>query len=156
MVREGQITSEISERGTGVVPKSGVAYGNVKTHKQGNPLRLITSCCGTTIEKLSAFTEFHLKPLAEKLPSFVKDTTDLINKIQALNSKGPLPPNSLLVSWDVVAMFPNKALDSSSTNFPTTDCIVEAVEICLKVNNCEFAGHSYLHKHGTAMGPKNA
>ena len=64
-------------------------------------------------------------------------------------------------------MFPNidntlgimavrKALNSRSTYFPTTDCIVEAVEICLKVNNCEFAGQSYLQKHGTAMGPKIA
>ena len=73
---------------------------------------------------ISAFTEFYLKPLTQNLPSFVKDTTDLINKIQTFNSeKGPLPPGCLLVSWDVVAMFPNidnnlgisavrKALDS--------------------------------------------
>ena len=47
-------------------------------------LILITSCCGTAIERLSAFTEFYLKPLAQTLPSFVKDTTDLINKIQTL------------------------------------------------------------------------
>ena len=53
-------------------------------------------------------SEFYLKPLAQNLPSFVKDTTDLIHKIQTLNSeKGPLPPGCLLVSWDVVAMFPN-------------------------------------------------
>ena len=73
-------------------PKLGVAFGNAKTHKEGNPLRLITSCCRTAIERLSAFTEFYLKPLAQTLPSFVKDTTDLINKIQTFNSeKGPLP-----------------------------------------------------------------
>ena len=66
-----------------------------------------------------------------------------------------------------MAMFPNidntlgntavrKTLNSRSTNFPTTDCILEAVEICLKINNCEFAGQSYLQKHGTAKGTKNA
>ena len=60
-------------------------------------------------------------------------------------------------------MFPNidngigitalrKALNTRSIKFPTTACTVEAVEIC----NCEFAGQSYLQKHGTAMGPKNA
>ena len=49
---------------------------------------------------------------------------------------------SLLVSWDVVSMFPNidndlgitavrKALASRSSKFPSTDCIAEAVEICL-------------------------
>jgi len=40
--------------------KPGKAFGTIKTHKQGNPLRLITSCCGTAIENLSAFTEFYL------------------------------------------------------------------------------------------------
>ena len=145
-----------------------MAFGNVKTHKEGNPLRLITSCCGTAIERLSAFTEFYLTPLAQKLPSFVKDTTDLINKIQNLNrEKGPLPTKSLLVSWDVVAMFPNidnnlgtsavrMALDSRSEKFPSTDCIIEAVEICLQTNNCQFANCNFILKHGTAMGPKNA
>jgi len=91
--------------------------------------RLITSCCETTIERLSALTEFYLKQLAQKLPSFVKDTTDLINEIQNLNrEKGPLPTKSLLIFWDVVAMFPNidnnlgisavrMALHSRSINF---------------------------------------
>ena len=41
-------------------------------------------------------------------------------------------------------------------NIPSTDCLVEAVEICLRVNNCQFAGQSFVQKHGTAMGPKNA
>ncbi|XP_068675529.1 uncharacterized protein [Montipora foliosa] len=165
---EGQISQEIATWVTNLEPKPGVAFGNVKTHKEANPLRLITSCCGTSIERLSAFTEFYLKPLAQNLPSFVKDTSDLINKIQALNAeKGPLPPGSLLVSWDVVAMFPNidnnlgisavrNALDSRKDKFPSTDCIVEAVEICLQINNCQFADQNFIQKHGTAMGPKNA
>ena len=165
---EGQISQEIATWVANLEPKPGVAFGNVKTHKDGNPLRLITSCCGTAIERLSAFTEFYLKPLAQNLPSFVKDTTDLINKIQTFNSeKGPLPPGCLLVSWDVVAMFPNidnnlgisavrKALDSRSVKFPSTECIVEAIEICLQTNNCQFSGKNFVQKHGTAMGPKNA
>ena len=62
-----------------------MAFGNVETHKSGNPLHLITSCCGTAIERLSAFTEHYLKPLAQELPSFIKDTTHLINKIEHLN-----------------------------------------------------------------------
>ena len=64
-------------------------------------------------------------------------------------------------------MFPNidnnlgitavrKALDSRSSKFPSTDCIAEAVEICLRVNNCQFSEQHFVQKHGTAMGPKNA
>ena len=92
---------------------------------------LFTSCCGTAIERLSAFTEFYLKPLSQSLPSFVKDSTDFINKLEDLNAKGPFPAGSLLVSWDVVSMFPNidnnlgvsavrRALNSRSDNILST------------------------------------
>ena len=49
-----------------------------------------------------------------------------------------------------------KALDSRSVKFPSTECIVEAIEICLQTNNCQFSGKNFVQKHGTAMGPKNA
>ena len=62
--------------------------GVFKTHKHDNPLWLITFCCGTAIEQLSAFTEFYLKPLSQSPPSFVKDSTDFINKLEDLNGKG--------------------------------------------------------------------
>ena len=147
--------------------KPGVTFGNIKTHKKDNPLRLITSCCGTAIENLSAFTEFYLQPLARKQPSFIKDTTDLLNRIQKLNEQGPFPEGTLLVSWDVVSMFPNidnelglgavsRALDTREQLLPSTDCILEAVEICLKSNHSVFNEKFYLQVHGTAMGPKNA
>ena len=158
-----QIASWIANRKA----KPGVAFGNIKTHKRDNPLRLITSCCGTAIENLSAFTEFYLQPLARKQPSFIKDTTDLLNRIDKLNEQGPFPEGTLLVSWDVVSMFPNidnelglgavsRALNTREQQLPSTDCILEAVEICLKSNHSIFNEKFYLQIHGTAMGPKNA
>ena len=80
--------TEIADWVIDISPKPGVAFGSIKT---GNPLCLITSCCGTAIERISAFSEFYLKPLANELPSFLKDTTDLINKINELNVRGPPP-----------------------------------------------------------------
>ena len=47
-------------------------------------------------------------------------------------------------------------LNSRATNFPCTDCIVEAVKICLQHNNSQFKGENFLQIHGTAIGPKNA
>ena len=79
---EGQISQEIATWIANLEPKPGLAFGNVKTHKEGNPLRLITSCCGRAIERLSSFTEFYLKPLAQVLPSFVKDTGPQISSIR--------------------------------------------------------------------------
>ena len=165
---EGQISQEIAEWVGCSKAKPGVAYGNVKTHKPNNPLRLITSCRGTAIERLSEFTEFYLKPLAQKLPSFIKDTTHLLQKIEQVNDTlSPLPPHALLVSWDIVSMFPNIdnnlgltavkcALDTREIQAPATDCILEAVELCLKHNNSQFVDNHYLQTHGTAMGPRNA
>ena len=44
---------------------------------------------------------------AQNMPSFVKDTTHCLQKIEELNKMDPFSEDSLLVSWDVVAMFPN-------------------------------------------------
>ena len=77
-VQKGEISNQVANWIVNKEAKPGVAFGNIKTHKVGNPLRLITSCCGTAIENLSALTEFYLQPLARELPSFIKDTTDLL------------------------------------------------------------------------------
>ena len=119
------------------------------------------------MENLSAFTEFYLQPLAQKLPSFIKDTTDLLNKIEHLNASGPFPTGTLLVSWDMVSMFPNidnklglfafrKALNAKENIFPSTTCILEAIKICLKSNHSVFKENFFLQIHGTVMGPKDA
>ena len=55
-----QITDKINNWVVYLESKAGVAFGNVKAHENNNPLRLITSCCGTAIERLSTFTEFYL------------------------------------------------------------------------------------------------
>ena len=70
---KAKIFLEIAQWVTENTPKPGVAFGNIKTHKIKYPLRVITSCCGTAIERLSAFIEFYLEPLANNLPSFLKD-----------------------------------------------------------------------------------
>ena len=46
------------------------------------------------------------------------------------------------------------ALESKSIKSPSTECILEALEICGKSNNCKFDNQNYLQHHGTAMGPK--
>ena len=57
-LHKGQIDQNIATWVVNDKAKPGKAFGTIKTHKEGNPLRLITSCCGTAIENLSAFTEF--------------------------------------------------------------------------------------------------
>ena len=61
---KGEISPEVAKWVLNKEAQLGVTFGNIKTHKVSNPLRLITPCCGTAIENLSAFTEFYLQPLA--------------------------------------------------------------------------------------------
>ena len=59
---QGQINDQIADWVINKIKKAkpDKAFGTVKTHKDGtNPLRLITSCCGTAIERLSELTEFY-------------------------------------------------------------------------------------------------
>ena len=61
-------------------PKLGRFYLLPKIHKrlQNAPGRPAISNSGYYTENISAFLEFHLKPLAQKVKSYIKDTNDLL------------------------------------------------------------------------------
>ena len=61
-------------------PKSGRFYLLPKTHKVNNPGRPIVSASGHPKKKISEFVDFHLRPHVEALPSYLKDTTDYLQK----------------------------------------------------------------------------
>ena len=73
-----------------------------KIHKPGNPGRPIVSSNSHPTERISHFVDYHLQPLVQKLPSFVKD--DFLNKLLTI---GNLPANSLLVTLDVSSLYTN-------------------------------------------------
>ena len=81
-------------------------YGNVKAHKIGNPTRVITTSCNTAIENFSIFVVNVLYDIASELPSRIKDTNHMLDIIDNLNSLD-LPLNSILVSFDIINMFPH-------------------------------------------------
>ena len=137
-----------------------------KTHKQNTPVRLLTTGCNTAIENLSRFLEVHSAPLTEDLPSRIKDTGHLLKLIDEINSKG-LPEGTILVSFDVVNMFPNidnerglrtlrTAYDKRKTLKPSTQCLIEALQICLYSNNSTFNNKHLLQTNGTATGAPNS
>ena len=59
----------------------GKMYGLVKTHKADNPIRAITSGCGTAVENLSIFAEKCLFPELLKIESRVQDTSEMLDFI---------------------------------------------------------------------------
>ena len=70
----------------------------------------------------------------------------------------------MLVSFDIINMFPSidnisgiqavkNVLANRSDQFPPTDCIIEALKLCLESNNSIFNNKFYLQIDGTAQGP---
>ena len=125
-------------------------YGMVKTHKKDNPVHMISSGCNTAVEKLSILVEKTLYPVADNLPSKIKDINNMLEIIDQLN-EFVLTDNFVLVSFDVVNMFPNidnrsglesvkNILIANEFDMDSTQCIVEALEICLICNNSKFNG----------------
>ena len=86
-------------------------YGVVKTQKVNNPARVITSGCNTAVESLSIYIEHVLFELSESMPSRIKDSNHLVDITDNINSMF-LPANAILVTFDIVNMFPN--IDSKS------------------------------------------
>ena len=120
----------------------------VKTHKIDNPVHVINRGCNTTIENLSILVEKISYPIADKLPSKIKDTNDMFDIIDSIN-ESVLTDNHVLVSFDVVNMFPNidnksglksvkDVLLDNNFDLDSTQYIVDALEICLTCNNSKF------------------
>ena len=131
-----------------------------KIHKPGNPGRPIVSSCGAPTEKISQFVDYHLRPLVENLPSFIKDTTSFITKLQSLNN---IPEGTLLVTLDVSSLYTNiphhegieactEALNTRTIQQPPTEDLAELINQILTKNNFEFGDQHFLQVHGTAMG----
>ena len=88
----------------------------------------------------------------------------MLNIIDNINSKNIITKDSVLVSFDIVNMFPSidnvlgleavsEILHNRESDFPPTECILDALRLCLECNNSVFNNHFYLQVDGTAMGP---
>ena len=81
-------------------PRPGRFYILPKIHKVNNPGRLTVSSNNHPTERISQCVDFNLKPLVCTIPSFIKDTTDFLNKLAMLQR---LPNHAVLVTLDVTS-----------------------------------------------------
>ena len=92
----------------------------------------------------------------------MKDTVKIINHLNT----NVLPENTLLVSFDIINMFPNIdnmkriqavkiLIDSRKVEEPSTECIIKWMEICLYINNSKFDQDHLLQTNGTETGAPN-
>ena len=129
-----------------------------KIHKSGNPGRPVINSCNCHTTNISAFVANSLQPEVEKLRSYVKDTTDLINKVEGTD----VPQGSYLVSLDVKALYTNipheeglEAVENTLKGTYRSDfiqAILSLLTLILTLNNFTFNDDNYLQISGCAMG----
>ena len=76
------------------------------------PGRLIVSACNSPTENISKYIDHVLKPHMLSLPSYVKDTTDFINKVRNIKIKSK---NIFLVTLDVSSLYTHIQHDDGIT-----------------------------------------
>ena len=113
---------------------------------------------------LDEFVDHHLHPLVPTIPSYIKDTTDFLMKVQSLTN---LPSDTLLITLDVSSLYTNiphvegivaciEALNTRETQSPPTADLAELISEILNKNAFVFGEQHYLQVHGTAMGTRIA
>ena len=140
-------------------------YTLTKIDKSKPVSRPIISGCDGPTERISAFVDKLIQPIAKIQKSYIKDTTDFINFIE----RKKLPRNTLLVSMDVTSLYTNipqeqgmqivcAAYDKFYKSYPPipTGCLREMPRLILEENSFKFTNKLYLQRHGTSMGTKAA
>ena len=125
-------------------PRLGRFYLLPKIHKRlfDVPGRPVILNSGYFTENISAFVDYHLKPLSTQVRSYIQDTNDFLRKLDSLKN---LPENFLLRTVDVVGLYPNiphsdglaaikKALDAREEKSVSTESILKLAEVVLKNN----------------------
>ena len=131
------------------------------------PGRPVISNCGTPTEKASEFLDSHLKTIMQESWSYLKDSEDFINKIGQIRQTGGIPENAILVTADVVGLYPSiphnaglkalkNALDKRKQKHIPTEKLINMAEFVVKNNFFEFNGSVKQQVSGTAIGTKCA
>ena len=121
-------------------------------------IRPIVSSCNSPTENISQFLDYWLQPAMKALPSFLKDTTHLVNELSDLI----VEPNTFLVTVDVKSLctcIPHnegilacaeslELTKESNLNQPDTKTLINLLEIVLKNNTFEFNGNNISNYKG--------
>ena len=104
------------------------------------------------------------------LPYRLEDISHFIRKVLIYNEKAStenIPNNIILCSWGIEAMYPNisnnlgliackELLNKRNILEPSTDCIIDAIQITVEENIAKFGSTVVKQFDGTAMGPQHA
>ena len=162
----GDITDENLDYFLVSNPRLGQIYLLPKVHKRLHnvPGRPVMSSSSYYTENISYFLDFHLKPLTQKVRSYIQNTNDFLKKIANLP---PLLDYLILCTIDVVGPSPNipheegliairKTLDTRKDKIISIDSLIELAECVLENNIFEHDKSVFKQLRETAIGTKMA
>ena len=167
MVTSKEISQKTADYLILETPRTPNFYLLPKIHKNKIPPpgRPIVSANGCPSERISQFVDHFIQPLVQKLPSYLRDSTHLINILKDLC----LPENAILASLDVTSLYTNipnlEGIQATGAYLfkyrsphqnPTNASLCKLLELVLSTNNFLFDNKEYLQIGGTAMGTKLA
>ncbi|XP_055543625.1 uncharacterized protein LOC129729166 [Wyeomyia smithii] len=136
-------------------------YGLPKIHKDGNPLRVILSCINCPTYDLSKYLASILHHSIDHEKYNVRNSYEFCTFINNVT----LPPNYVMVSFDVVSLFTciprdlvvqavrnNWNLIEKNTTIKDQNVFIKLIEFNISSSYFTFRGAYYRQKEGTAMG----
>ena len=136
----------------------------INVEKHIPPGRPIISQIGSVTEYIGHFVDYFLVPIVQKQNTYIKDTTDFINKLEQVRPHA----DCWLVSFDITNMFTNMPIneilpavreaydnfDKSDfkVKYPPTDDFIYLLQAVLENNVFEFNGELFMQKIGVAIG----
>ena len=165
MVRSKEITSKTADYLFIENLRSSKFYLFPKIHKNKIPPpgRPIVSANECPSERISQFVDNFIQPIVMTLPSYLRDSSHLLNIIRHLN----VPSGAIPATLDVTSLYTNIPNDlgvlaasrylfryrDASLN-STNHSICTLLDLVLKTYNFEFDRKEFLQVGGTAMGTK--
>ena len=144
-------------------PLRPIFYTLPKIHKscvEPVPGRPIVAGTQSLTEPISQYIDRHIKSMVSQLPSFLKDTTDFLNKLKAVQN---FEKDSFLCTMDITSLYTNVPhieglealthfLNERQTRTPPTDFLVGLSRLILNRNYFKFENAYYLQCQGVSMG----
>ena len=128
------------------------------------PGRPVISSNGTATKNISSFLDFHLKTIIPTAPHILEDTKHFLSR---LNQLLDIPDNTLLVTFDVVRLYPHiphkegletmkKYLNKREDQSVSSGSLYKLAKIILKHNYVELGQDMYHQILGAAVSTKFA
>ena len=101
--KEKKISKELLNKLKQITPVTPSGRPTLKAHKNPLKVRLIINTQGSAFYKVAKFVSNELKPLTTNAKSFIKDTSDFVDKLKDVT----LNDNEKLISFDIADMYPS-------------------------------------------------